>query len=99
YLEILRSHGVIASRSPFLFGHDREFATAPGYPRLISSYHPSQQNTSTGKLTEPMLTAVFRRARRLASKEQRRGSRMFLLSAQMRRAGHRFNFFSARASR
>jgi uracil-DNA glycosylase len=68
YLDILRSRGVIASRSPFLFGHDREFATAPGYPRLISSYHPSQQNTSTGKLTEPMLTAVFRRARRLASK-------------------------------
>jgi uracil-DNA glycosylase len=32
---------------------------------LISSYHPSQQNTSTGKLTAEMFTAVFVRARRL----------------------------------
>ena len=66
YLDVLRSHGVISSRAGFVFGHDREFVTGPGQPRLVSSYHPSQQNTSTGKLTEPMLTAVFRRARRLA---------------------------------
>jgi len=36
---------------------------------LISSYHPSQQNTSTGKLTEKMLVAVFRRAARLIQRE------------------------------
>lgn len=66
YLDVLRSRGVIASRAGFVFGHDCEYATAAGHPRLISSYHPSQQNTSTGKLTEPMLTAVFRRARRVA---------------------------------
>jgi uracil-DNA glycosylase len=64
-LDVLRKQGAIASRSAFIFGHDLQYATAPGYPRLVSSYHPSQQNTSTGKLTEPMLTAVFRRARRL----------------------------------
>lgn len=63
YLDVLKSRGVIASRAPFVFGHDREFRTAPGQPVLISSYHPSQQNTSTGKLTEAMLLAVFRRAR------------------------------------
>lgn len=34
-------------------------------PILISSYHPSQQNTSTGKLTAPMLRAVFEKARSL----------------------------------
>ena len=39
---------------------------SPELPVLVSSYHPSQQNTSTGKLTEKMLTDVFRRARKLA---------------------------------
>ena len=62
YLSVLRDRGVIASRTPFVFGHNLEYRTAPGHPLLISSYHPSQQNTSTGKLTERMLGDVFRRA-------------------------------------
>ncbi len=62
YLDILKSRGVITSRAAFVFGHDREYRPAPDQPVLISSYHPSQQNTSTGKLTEKMLTDVFRRA-------------------------------------
>lgn len=66
YLGILKSRGLIASRAPFVFGHDRQFSTAPGQPTLVSSYHPSQQNTSTGKLNEKMLLAVFRRAHKLA---------------------------------
>ena len=66
YLDVLKSRGVIQSRAAFQFGHDREFRTAPGQPLLISSYHPSQQNTSTGKLTEKMLVDVFRRAARRA---------------------------------
>jgi uracil-DNA glycosylase len=63
YLGMLRDRGVIRSRSEFTFGHDREHQPAPGLPVLISSYHPSQQNTSTGKLTAAMLRAVFERAR------------------------------------
>ena len=64
YLKILKDRGVIRSRAPFVFAHNREHRIGPGVPLLISSYHPSQQNTSTGKLTEPMLRAVFEHARR-----------------------------------
>jgi uracil-DNA glycosylase family 4 len=67
YLSVLRDQGVIRSRSPYLFGHNRVHRIAPGTPVLVSSYHPSQQNTSTGKLTEKMLLDVFRRAKKLAA--------------------------------
>jgi uracil-DNA glycosylase len=66
YLDVLKSRGAIASRASFKFGHNSHFTTAAGLPRLISSYHPSQQNTSTGKLTERMLLDVFLKARRFA---------------------------------
>lgn len=68
YLEVLKAQGAIRSRAGFDFGHNRRFATAPGLPVLISSYHPSQQNTSTGKLTEKMLVDVFRAARKAVAK-------------------------------
>jgi uracil-DNA glycosylase family 4 len=72
YLDVLKTRGAIGSRAAFVFGHDLEYRPAPGYPILISSYHPSQQNTSTGKLTEKMLTDVFRRARKMVEKETSR---------------------------
>jgi uracil-DNA glycosylase family 4 len=66
YLSVLKDRGAIRSRAAFRFGHNVEHTTGPGHPLLISSYHPSQQNTSTGKLTAKMLRDVFVRARRRA---------------------------------
>jgi uracil-DNA glycosylase family 4 len=48
------------------FGHEAVFDDGE-WLTLVGCFHPSQQNTFTGKLTEPMLDAVFRRARELAA--------------------------------
>jgi uracil-DNA glycosylase family 4 len=71
YLNILRDRGAIKSLAAFPFGHHRlyHFASerpSPDLPVVIASYHPSQQNTSTRKLTATMLREIFDHARELA---------------------------------
>ncbi len=57
--------GKLLPRSGFVFSHGAEYAL-PGGVTVIASYHPSLQNTNTGKLTRPMFLDVFKRARVLA---------------------------------
>ena len=49
------------------FAHGSEADLGSGLPILLGCYHPSRQNTNTGKLTPPMMRAVFERARALCA--------------------------------
>jgi uracil-DNA glycosylase family 4 len=62
YLAVLKARGEIGRLADFRFGHDVLY---PLRPALLCSYHPSQQNTSTGKLTQEMLDGIFVRAAQL----------------------------------
>jgi len=57
--------GILPSRSAFVFAHGAEY-TLPSGLIVIASYHPSLQNTNTGKLTRAMFLKVFQRAHKLA---------------------------------
>jgi len=57
--------GEIARRGELHFAHGAEYKLPNGH-FLLATYHPSLQNTNTGKLTKPMFYAIFRRARELA---------------------------------
>jgi len=62
YLRLLKSRGLDLRPQP-AFGHALGHEL-PNGQMLIGCYHPSRQNTNTGKLTAPMMDDVFRRARR-----------------------------------
>jgi uracil-DNA glycosylase family 4 len=68
YLEILKQDRKITSRAAYKFAHGAEIEIAPGVPRLFGVYHPSQQNTQTGRVTEAMYAEVLKRIGKFLTK-------------------------------
>jgi uracil-DNA glycosylase family 4 len=68
YLNYLLRKNKIGSKRGYEFRHGAEYAMPDG-PVLLASYHPSNQNTQTGKLTKEMFRKIFKRARELADEE------------------------------
>jgi uracil-DNA glycosylase family 4 len=66
FLQMLKTRGVLVRPRP-AFGHNLAH-TLPNGQALIGCYHPSRQNTNTGKLTPRMMDDVFRLSRRLLSR-------------------------------
>ena len=66
-LRAARDMGLEVPRPKPRFGHAAEASVGPW--TLLGCFHPSQQNTFTGKLTEPMMDGVFDRAREISNEE------------------------------
>jgi len=63
YLDLLKQQGRIASRALYPFSHGAEAQIASDLPRLFGAFHPSQQNTQTGRVTDAMYAKVLARIR------------------------------------
>jgi uracil-DNA glycosylase family 4 len=61
YLEILKTRKLITSRALYPFSHGAETQLPGSAPRLFGAYHPSQQNTQTGRVTPGMYAKILRR--------------------------------------
>jgi uracil-DNA glycosylase family 4 len=63
YLDMLKQDGLIASRAPYKFAHGAEVSFPFDGPHLFGIYHPSQQNTQTGRVTPAMYDKILLRIR------------------------------------
>ena len=70
YLGILKDDGRIESRAGYEFSHGAQAKLPAGEPLLIGVYHPSQQNTQTGRVTAAMYQQVLRRIRTYLKKSR-----------------------------
>ena len=68
YLEILKQDGKIGTRAAYKFAHGAEVEIAPVMPRLFGVYHPSQQNTQTGRVTQAMYAQALQRIKEFLAK-------------------------------
>lgn len=66
-VDALKQNGYVVSPASWRFGHGVQIAAVKGKRTvtIVASFHPSRQNTNTGKLTAAMFDSVFNRAKRL----------------------------------
>lgn len=67
YLNHLKRRGMLASKKDYVFRHGASYELPDG-KRLLASYHPSNQNTQTGKLTRKMFVEIFQEAARIGDR-------------------------------